>query len=112
MKVGKLKAGDLYRIAPDPRIQAKTELISSYHHPGESFIWMRIFKSINVSEPVKQSKRAIEAKEPMIYMGPVTIRTGSNKDHDFYAKAHAFVFTTGWRVFVRGEHIRYIIPFT
>jgi hypothetical protein len=50
--------------------------------------------------------------EPWVYLGPRQVYGGMNGDKTHYEKVHHFVRPNGKRLYIYGEHIKHITPFT
>ena len=85
MKVGDLEVGRLYKISGDGRIG---------HRVGAT-PW----------PPMDNS-------EPWIYLGPKMVYGGKNGDQVVTERVHHFVRPNGKRIYIYGEHIKHIRPFT
>ena len=60
----------------------------------------------------KCDKSASEMPEPLIYIGPKMVYGGINGDTAITEKAHHFVRPNGKRLYIYGDHIKHIRPFT
>jgi hypothetical protein len=50
--------------------------------------------------------------EPWIYVGPKMVYGGRNGDQVVHEKVHHFIRPNGKRVYIYGNHIKHIQPFT
>ena len=106
MKVGDLAFGDLYRLTYDDRVaghMGKTPLEKA------SRLWLKILK-----KPHHGTCLALSGLqgEPWIYVGPKMVYGGRNGDQVVHEKAHHFVRPNGQRLYIYGNHMKHIRPFT
>jgi hypothetical protein len=106
VKVGDLQLGCLYKIADDGRIGHRIGAT-----PMEEANRLALFIL------TKKNKRdatwpPMNNSEPLIYLGPKMAYGGMNGDQVAVEKVHHFVRPNGKRLYIYGEHIKHIMPFT
>ncbi len=104
MKVGDLQIGGIYRLSHDPRVGYRTAPT-----PMEEASRLALFV---LKRKKRWSQLASEMPEPLIYVGPKMVYGGKNGDSVINEKAHHFVRPNGKRLYIYGEHIKHILPFT
>ena len=105
MKVGDLQVGAIYKLTSDPRVSyrmAPTPLEEA------SRLALYILKRGQRSS----DGRAVHWSEPLIYLGNKMVYCGLNGDKAITEKVHHFVRPNGKRLYIYGEHIKHIMPFT
>jgi hypothetical protein len=105
VKVGDLQVGSIYRLSNDPRVSyrmAPTPLEEA------SRLALYILKRGRRS----YDRHAANWHEPLIYLGHKMVYGGSNGDKAQVEKVHHFVRPNGKRLYIYGEHIKHIMPFT
>ena len=105
MKVGDLQLGGIYRLTADHRIGYRTAPT-----PLEEAHRLALF--VLRRNHNKCDKSASEMPEPLIYVGPKMVYGGKNGDAAITEKAHHFVRPNGKRLYIYGDHIKHIRPFT
>ena len=106
MKVNELQLGYLYKIVDDERIGhniGATPLEEA--HRLALFVLSRKNKK-HATLPM------IDNSEPWIYLGPKMVYGGKNGNEVITEKVHHFVRPNGKRIYIYGEHIKHIKPFT
>jgi len=106
MKVGDLEVGRLYKISGDGRIGHRVGAT-----PMEEASRLALFIL------TKKNKRdatwpPMDNSEPWIYLGPKMVYGGKNGDQVVTERVHHFVRPNGKRIYIYGEHIKHIRPFT
>ena len=106
MKVADLKLGYLYKIADDGRLGHSVGAT-----PLEEAHRLALFVL------TRKNKRCatlpmMDNSEPWIYLGPKMVYGGKNGDGVVTEKVHHFVRPNGKRIYIYGEHIRHMKPFT
>ena len=106
MKVNDLQLGCLYRISGDGRLGHRMGAT-----PMEEASRLALFIL------TKKNKRdamwpMIDDAEPWIYLGPKMVYGGKNGTEVVTEKVHHFVRPNGKRIYIYGEHIKHIRPFT
>ena len=107
MKVDDLQIGCLYRMSRDPRVGYQWGPT-----PLEEASRLALFV---LNRKNRQNARKVptnRASEAWIYVGPRMVYGGSNGDKAVIEKVHHFVRPNGKRVYIYGEHIKHIKPFT
>ena len=61
-----------------------------------------------VTEAIPDTRRA----EPWIYIGPKMVYGGRNGNKVITEKVHNFIRPNGKRIYIYGEHIKHMKPFT
>ena len=105
MKVGDLQVGGIYRLSYDPRVGYR--MAST---PMEEASRLALF--MLKRKHARPDRPASEMPEPLIYVGPKMVYGGKNGDMVVHDKAHHFVRPNGKRLYIYGEHIKHILPFT
>ena len=105
MKVGDLEVGGIYRLSHDPRIGYRTA-------PTPMKEASRLALFVLNRKQDRYDKPASEMPEPLIYVGPKMVYGGKNGDTVINEKTHHFVRPNGKRLYIYGEHIKHILPFT
>jgi len=105
MKVGDLEVGGIYRLSHDPRVGYQTAPT-----PMEEASRLALF--VLKRKHTRYDKPANEMREPLIYVGPKMVYGGKNGDLVINEKVHHFVRPNGKRLYIYGEHIKHILPFT
>lgn len=107
MKVSDLQLGCLYRMSRDPRVGYRWGAT-----PLEEASRLALFilegKNLAASRKVSTEKTS----EPWIYVGPKMVYGGMNGDKAAVEKVHHFVRPNGKRIYIYGDHIKHIKPFT
>ena len=106
MKVNDLQIGAIYRLSTDPRISyrlAPTPLEEA------SRLALYILKR---KHRRSTDKVASSMSDPLIYLGPKMVYGGKNGAKVATEKVHHFVRPNGKRIYIYGEHIKHIMPFT
>lgn len=107
MKVEDLKIGCLYRMSSDPRIGYRT---GPTPLEEASRLALFVLKRNNQRHANRvPDKRVAEA---WIYLGPKMVYGGKNGDGTITEKVHHFVRPNGKRIYIYGEHIKHMRPFT
>ena len=104
MKVGDLKKGCIYRLSTDSRI--------GYHMaptPKEAAMRLALYV---MKRNMHLAYNARTITEPLIYLGPRMVYGGSNGSKTITERVHYFVRPNGKRLYIYGEHIQHIMPFT
>ena len=108
MKVGDLKKGCIYRLSTDPRVGYQMAPT-----PKEEAMRLALYVlKRNMRETWLAAKNARCANEPLVYLGPTMVYGGSNGNKTTTEKVHYFVRPNGKRLYIYGEHIQHIMPFT
>ena len=106
MKVGDLQVGCLYKIADDGRIGHRIGAT-----PMEEANRLALFV-LTKKNKRDASRTPMDNSEPWIYLGPKMVYGGKNGDGVVTEKVHHFVRPNGKRIYIYGEHIKHIRPFT
>jgi len=110
VKVGDLQVGSIYRLSNDPRVSyrmAPTPLEEA------SRLALYVLKNRRVSNATARGEHpAAHWQEALIYLGPKMVYGGLNGDQTIVEKVHHFVRPNGKRLYIYGEHIKHIMPFT
>jgi len=104
MKVGDLKKGCIYKLSTDPRI--------GYHMaptPKEEAMRLALYV---MKRNLHFVYNANTITEPLIYLGPRMVYGCSNGSKTTTERVHYFVRSNGKRLYIYGEHIQHIMPFT
>ena len=109
MKVSELKIGSLYTLSSDERVGFVTGAT-----PVEeaSRLALYVLKKHARVAPVDPKMASSWNAEALIYLGPRQVYGGMNGDRTHYIKMHHFVRQNGKRLYVAGQHIKHIRPFT
>ena len=106
MKVRDLISGDLYRITHDHRIGGRVGKTPLEEASRLSlYVLKRSFHGTGLGIKGLQD-------EPWVYVGPKMVYGGRNGDEVVTEKVHHFVRPNGKRLYIYGEHMKHIIPFT
>ena len=106
MKVRDLAPGDLYRITHDSRIGGNVGKA-----PMEEASRLSLYILKKVWHGTGFGLSDLQG-EPWIYVGPKMVYGGRNGDQVVTEKVHHFVRPNGKRLYIYGEHIQHIRPFT
>ena len=114
MKVADLVPGELYSISSDKLL---TGQIGSTPMEEASRLALYLLKKKDASR-----RRAMDQEwsdpacilkgEPWIYLGQREVYGGRNGDQVVYDKVHHFIRPNGKRLYIYGEHIKHMKPFT
>ena len=110
MKVVDLKRGELYRISDNPRLVARVGPT-----PLEEASRLALYvlsKTENKHRTLGWLAQKKWKPEPLLYLGPKLVYGGVNGDKAKVEKVHHFVRPNGKRLYIYGEHMKHIIPFT
>ena len=105
MKVGDLQIGAIYRLSTDRRVSYRMG-------PTPLEEASRLALHILKKKDSAFTRPARTMTEPLIYLGPKMVYGGMNGDKAAVEKAHRFVRPNGKRLYIYGEHIKHIMPFT
>jgi len=106
VKVRDLISGDLYRITHDHRIGGRVGKTPLEEASRLSlYVLKRAFHGTAIGLQGLQD-------EPWVYIGPKKVYGGMNGDTARYERVHHFVRPNGKRLYIYGQHIRHIRPFT
>ena len=107
MKVSNLEIGGLYRMSSDPRIGY---MIGAT--PLEEASRLALFVLSRTSKRHGAHPVPSRMSEAWIYLGPKMVYGGKNGDQAVTEKVHHFVRPNGKRIYIYGEHIKHMKPFT
>ena len=107
MKVSNLEIGGLYRMSSDPRIGY---MIGAT--PLEEASRLALFVLSRNSKRHGAHPVPSRMSEAWIYLGPKMVYGGKNGDQAVTEKVHHFVRPNGKRIYIYGEHIKHMKPFT
>ena len=108
MKVGDLQVGGLYRLSRNPLVGVR---VASTPMEEASRLALYILKKKEI-EGGLCGPRAHESREALIYLGTKMAYGGRNGDQVTRERVHHFVRPNGKRVYIYGNHIKHIQPFT
>ena len=106
MKVGDLQLGAIYRLTREPNIGYR---IGPTPMEEASRLALFVLKKNYHSSDRRASQIPVE---PLIYVGPKMVYGGMNGNQTVTESAHRFVRPNGKRLYIYGEHIKHIMPFT
>ena len=107
VKVGDLQVGCLYRMSSDPRVGYRFGAT-----PLEEASRLALFVLKRNSRQNAHKVPDSRAAEPWVYLGTKMVYGGLNGDKAIMEKVHHFVRPNGKRIYIYGEHIKHIKPFT
>ena len=110
MKVSDLIPGNIYRTSDDPRLVA-----SVGPTPLEEASRLALYilsKTENKHRTLGWLAQNKWKPEALVYLGPKLVYGGMNGDQAKIEKVHHFVRPNGKRLYIYGEHMKHIIPFT
>ena len=107
MKVSELQVGSIYRLSKDPRVNYRMAPT-----PLEEASRLALFVLKRNARQQRGEHPATHWSEPLIYLGPRMVYGGKNGDGVITEKVHHFARLNGKRLYIYGEHIKHIIPFT
>ena len=106
MRVKDLAPGDLYRIAHDDRIGGRVGTTPLEQASRLSlYILKKVWHGTGLGIEELQG-------EPWVYVGPKMVYGGRNGDQVIREKVHHFVRPNGKRLYIYGNHVKHIKPFT
>jgi hypothetical protein len=108
MKVGDLQLGGIYRLSKNPLVGYR---VASTPMEEASRLALYILKKREI-ERGEFSALAHESAEALIYLGTKMTYGGRNGDQVVNEYVHHFVRPNGKRVYIYGNHIKHIQPFT
>ena len=108
MKVADLKYGELYRISDNPRLAGK---IGPTPLEEASRLALYVVKKSNYRRAQDQFPDKWKP-EALLYLGSKMVYGGVNGDKAKVEKVHHFIRPNGKRLYIYGEHVKHIIPFT
>ena len=106
MKVSDLQVGAIYRLSTDPRVGYRVGPT-----PLEEASRLALFV-LKRKHRRTTDKVASSMSDPLIYLGTKMVYGGLNGDKTIKEKVHHFVRSNGKRIYIYGEHIKHIMPFT
>ena len=110
MKVTDLKRGELYRISDNPRLASRVRPT-----PMEEASRIALYLLSKAESKYQRAQHMFPDKwkpEALLYLGPKLVYGGVNGDKAKVEKVHHFVRPNGKRLYIYGEHIKHIFPFT
>jgi hypothetical protein len=118
VKVTDLVAGDLYNITPDKILTGKmgstpleeASRLALYVLKRKHQNWLQVGNGPIQAYPMDPAVRL--QGEPWVYLGPRKVYGGMNGDKTHYERVHHFVRPNGKRLYIYGQHIKHIRPFT
>jgi len=108
MKVGDLELGGLYRLSRNPLVGV-TVASTPMEEASRLALYVQKKKEI---ESGLCGPRAHESAEALVYLGTRMAYGGRNGDQVKHERVHHFARPNGKRVYVYGDHIKHIQPFT
>ena len=109
MKVVDLKTGNLYQISDDPRLAHR---VGPTPLEEASRLALYVLSKDHNYYRARQKFPHRWKPEPLVYLGPRMVYGGMNGDKAKIEKVHHFVRPNGKRIYIYGDHIKHIIPFT
>tara|TARA_R110002074_G_scaffold175687_2_gene339138 strand:+ start:70 stop:405 length:336 start_codon:yes stop_codon:yes gene_type:complete len=109
MKVSELKIGLLYRLSNDKRVGFT---MGATPVEEASRLALYVLRRNAMVAPVDPKLASTWNKEALIYLGPKQVYGGMNGDVAHYMRMHHFVRQSGKRLYISGQHIKHIMPFT
>ena len=109
MKVSDLQVGLIYRITDDPRIGGT---MGATPLEEASRLALYVLRKHAQVSPVFAKPGSTWSHEALIYLGPKRVYGGMNGDAAHYERVHHFVRPNGKRLYIYGQHIKHIRPFT
>ena len=109
MKVSELKVGSLYTLSNDERIGYA---MGATPVEEASRLALYVLRKHAQVSPVFAKKASTWSGEALIYLGPKQVYGGMNGDATHYVRMHHFVRQNGKRLYISGQHIKHIMPFT
>ena len=106
MKVVDLERGELYRISDNPRLASRFGPT-----PMEEASRIALYLLSKAESKYQRAQHMFPDKwkpEALLYLGPRLV----NGDKAKVEKVHHFVRPNGKRLYIYGEHIKHIFPFT
>ncbi|MEC8977608.1 MAG: hypothetical protein VYC40_01695 [Pseudomonadota bacterium] len=107
MKVSDLKIGGLYGMSRDPRIGYRFGAT-----PLEEASRLALYVLDRKKKQDKINPVPSKMTEAWIYLGPKMVYGGRNGNQAVTEKVHHFVRPNGKRIYIYGEHIKHMKPFT
>ena len=110
MKVDDLKHGELYCISDNPRLVARVGPT-----PLEEASRLALYVLGKTENKHRTLGWLVQNKwkpEALIYLGPKLVYGGVDGDKAKIEKVHHFIRPNGKRLYIYGEHMKHIIPFT
>jgi len=109
VKVGDLQIGSLYRLSNDERVGF---VAGATPVEEASRLALYVLKKHARVAPVDPKMASAWSAEALIYLGPKQVYGGTNGDSVKYVKMHHFIRQNGKRLYISGQHIKHIMPFT
>ena len=109
MKVSELNIGSLYRLSNDKRVGFVT---GATPIEEASRLALDVLKRNAQVAPVGPKMASAWSTEALIYLGAKQVYGGLNGDSVKYVRMHHFVRQNGKRLYISGQHIKHIMPFT
>ena len=109
MKVADLNIGSLYRLSNDKRVGF---VMGATPVEEASRLALYVLRRNAQVAPVDPKMASTWSAEALIYLGAKKVYGGMNGDSVKYVKMHHFVRQNGKRLYISGQHIKHIIPFT
>tara|TARA_R110000824_G_scaffold187995_3_gene369323 strand:+ start:1765 stop:2100 length:336 start_codon:yes stop_codon:yes gene_type:complete len=109
MKVSQLKVGSLYRVTDDTRVGGT---MGATPVEEASRLALYVLRRNAQVCPVDPKPTSTWSAEALIYLGPKQVYGGMNGDVAHYVRMHHFVRQSGRRLYIAGQHIKHIRPFT
>lgn len=106
MKVSDMEVGQIYKVSADPRVTCR---MGSSPKEEASRLALYILDKKNRR---RGEYAASSICEPLIYLGPKIVYGGKNGDVTVEERVHHFVRPNGKRIYIYGDHIKHIQPFT
>jgi hypothetical protein len=118
MKVADLVPGELYNITPDKVLTGKmgstpleeASRLALYVLKRKHHNWQQIGNGPIQAYPTDPAVKL--QGEPWVYLGQREVYGGRNGNQVVYDKVHHFIRPNGKRLYIYGEHIKHITPFT
>ena len=110
MKVDDLIPGNIYRISDNPRLVARVGPT-----PLEEASRLALYVLGKTENKHRTLGWLVQNKwkpEALIYLGPKLVYGGVDGDKAKIEKVHHFIRPNGKRLYIYGEHMKHIIPFT
>jgi len=108
MRVSNLQVGGIYRLSNKPNIGYR---IAPTPMEEASRLALFVLKK-NRARSAEDRQASHIPVEPLIYVGSKMVYGGMNGNQSVTESAHGFVRPNGKRLYIYGEHIKHIMPFT
>ena len=109
MKVSELKIGSLYTLSSDNRVGF---ILGATPIEEASRLALYVLRKNAQVTPVDPKMASTWSAEALIYLGAKQVYGGRNGESVKYVKMHHFVRQNGKRLYISGQHIKHITPFT